>query len=134
MIRLHTQNTTKDDKQYIKQAAKFKTSDDAINAGWSFLGAGGYKKTYRKGNIVVKFPNLYEGPKHLVGEAQAYFEFKKHDRKYFARIFGYDENKSIQRFVPSKSFDKLKENKKHTKKYSNKKNRQWKQRKDKLDE
>lgn len=108
MIRLHTQKTTKADKKNIKQATKFKYPADAQKAKWKFIGSGGYKKVYKKGKIVVKFP-IYDdygrwskgsSISHIIGEAKAYFKLKKRERRYFARIFGYDKHKSIQRFTP----------------------------------
>lgn len=56
-------------------------------------------RQYKKGRVFVKF--AYRGIS-LTKEIDKYFSVSKHYRKYLARIFGGNEHKIIQRYVPIK--------------------------------
>lgn len=99
-MKLSLQYTSEVDKEFIKEAAKLKNTEDAENAGWVFIGSGVYKSSYKKGNIVVKFDrhcHAYEN--HMLNEIKLYQNTTKSYKKYLARIFGGDKNKIIQKLV-----------------------------------
>jgi hypothetical protein len=98
-MKLHLQYTSCLDKEHIKEAAKLKDDNDAKLKGWEHVGNGVFKRTYRKGNIVVKFNNQADNKMHMLKEILLYREAPKKYKKHLARIFGGDGTKIIQRFL-----------------------------------
>lgn len=96
----YLQNTNSADKRHIKQAIRLRNQADARKKGWKRLGNGVFKVVFKKGKIVVKFPRDRRDSYHLTDEIEKYFSIPKYYRRYFARVFGGDENKIIQRYVP----------------------------------
>jgi len=99
-MQLTLQYTNNLDREYIKEAAKFKNEGEARVKKWKFAGDGLYKSTYKKGNIIVKFASGNNGARHLLDEIKCYKQTKRKYKKHLARIFGGDEKKIIQRFIP----------------------------------
>ena len=99
MIRLYLQSTTKTDKKYIKEAARIKYQNEALRKGWIKIGSGLNKVVYKKGQIVIKFAKRGK-ERYNQQEVDKYFSLTKYYRRYFARIFGGDDRKIIQRYIP----------------------------------
>lgn len=94
---LYLQHTSSLDKKYIREAAELKFQSDALRNGWIKIGSGKNKVVYKKGNVALKFAKR---GKSLTKEINKYFSIPRYYRKYLARIFGGNNNKIIQRYVP----------------------------------
>lgn len=101
-MKLYLQYTSDIDKEYIKEAAKL-DEKQAQKEGWEWVGAGCYKRAYRKGNVIVKF-NALDGNNnmHMLREILLYKEASRKHKKHMARIFGGDGTRIIQRAVDHK--------------------------------
>jgi len=92
----YLQYTDKKTKALVKEAMALKDEDDAGKKGWRWLGSGGYKIAYGKGNVVVKFTSSCE----VQDEVGYYLSIpSKLRRMHFARIYGYTKDRIVQQRV-----------------------------------
>lgn len=98
MKRMFLQYSSNKDKKLILEALELKNHKDAILRGWVWLGTGVYRRTYKKGNIVVKFGRSNKCKAHIK-ELNYYLSVSKHHRKYLARIFAIAPRRIVQRYI-----------------------------------
>lgn len=99
-MKLYLQYTSWREKQIIREAASLNSTKEAEQKGWVFIGAGVFKYTYKKENIVIKFDKRTSDiPNHMLNELKFYKNTPRKYKKYLARIFGADKSRIIQRFV-----------------------------------
>ncbi len=103
---MYTQHTSKNERRLIKEALSFKTQKEAREKGWKFIGEGAFRKVFRKNNIVLKFTKrspYSEDRDACIREAYFYFKvLKPHQRKNFARIYAWRNDRVIQKYYPQK--------------------------------
>jgi len=98
-MKLYLQYTSDIDKIHIREAAALENEHSAGKEGWEYIGAGCYKRAYKKGNVVVKF-NAQDGNNmHMLKEILLYKEAPRKYKKHMARVFGGNGTRIIQRFV-----------------------------------
>jgi Zn/Cd-binding protein ZinT len=97
-MKLYLQYTSDIDKAHIKEAAIL-SEKYTEQEGWKFIGAGCYKRAYRKGNIVVKFNSMADNNMHMLKEILLYREAPRKYKKHMARIFGGDGTRIIQKAI-----------------------------------
>lgn len=92
-------------RKLIKEAMSLKNKEHAVANGWQHIGSGAYKHAYKKGNIVVKFPNIYQNNSCLA-EGNLYTKVKYKHKKYFARVYAFNKSRNIQEYIKGKKMSK----------------------------